>query len=120
MAEAMQLVDAIPNTVQFSPRPEYQAPNAQRRLVKYALDGAVHIIKPQKKQLYNIPLNAVSAADYAMFLSWWQGITLLVFTPDLINASGTTHNVHIVNTENPFTVMTNTLYYEGTLHLREN
>ena len=119
MAASMKLLDAIPNTIEFSPRPGYQAPEAQRRLVKYALDGAVHIIKPQKKQLYNIPLNAVSAADYAMFLSWWQGIILLVFTPDLVNAPGTTYNVHIVNTDNPFTLMANPSYYEGTLSLRE-
>jgi len=115
----MKLLDAIPNTIEFSPRPDYVAPEAQRRLVKYAIDGAVHIIKPQKKQLYSIPLNAVSAADYAQYLAWWQGLILLVFTPDLINAPGTTYNVKIINTENPFTLMANPSYYEGTLHLRE-
>jgi len=119
MADVMKLVDGSSNEVEFSPRPDYKAPQALRMLKKVAIDGTVHLIQPQQKKKWTIPLNAVNATDYAQFLSWWQDMEALTFYPDLTNTPTTTYAVKITNNRNPFRLMANPSYYEGTLILRE-
>lgn len=109
-----------PTTIEFSPIPEYTAPDDQKRLLKYAIDGALHIIKPYKKHLYNIPLNNVSSADAAQIITWWESLTVLSFYPDLTNDPTTYYSVNITNTEAPLSLMFPfSDIYEGTLQIRE-
>lgn len=116
----MQLKDNITATVQFSPVPEYQAPDDQKRLVKYAIDGTVHIIKPYKKHLYFIPLNNVSSADATQIITWWQSLSALLFYPDLTNTPDTYYTANIVNTQAPLNNMFPfETIYEGILEIRE-
>lgn len=116
----MRLTDNLAATIDFSPIPEYQAPDDQKRLVKYAIDGTVHIIKPYKKHLYSIPLNNVSSADATQIITWWQSLSALLFYPDLTNTPDTYYTVNIINTQSPL----NNMYpfetiYEGVLEIRE-
>lgn len=116
----MKLVSGVPVTVQFSPIPEYQAPDDQNRLVKYAIDGTVHIIKPYKKHRYSIPLNNVSSTDATQIITWWQSLTALSFYPDLTNTPDTYYTVNIVNRQAPLNNMFPfETIYEGILELRE-
>ena len=124
----MKLVDTVFNleweldTIEFSPLADggYQAPDEQARMVKKMIDGSIRIIKPYKKHLYSIPLNAVSLADYAIFLDWWQVMQELDFYPDLTNAPATYYAVQIVNTTAPLTMMEGRIdLYEGVLQIRE-
>mgnify|MGYP001202509931 CR=1 FL=1 len=122
MADVMKLKDIADTEVEFSPLIDggYSAPEERNRLIKRMIDGSVRIIQPYKKHLYSIPLNNISAADYAQFLEWWQDLDSLSFYPDLINDGATVYAVKIVNTASPFNLM-NGLgdKYEGVLSLRE-
>jgi len=123
----MKLVDTVFDlewnyaTIEFSPLLDgFQVPDDQARLVKKMIDGSIRIIKPYKKHLYTIRLNAVSSADYTQFLSWWEQMQELNFYPDTVNDAATYYSVQIVNTQDPFTLMEGKLdTYEGTLSLRE-
>ncbi len=116
----MKLVDTIPTTKEFSPIPEYTAPDNQKRLLKYAIDGTLHIIKPYKKHLYSIPLNNISSADATQIISWWESLTVLSFYPDLTNTPDTYYSVNITNTEVPLSLMFPfSNIYEGALQIRE-
>jgi len=116
----MKLVDTIPTTIEFSPIPEYTAPEDQKRLLKYTIDGTLHIIKPYKKHLYNIPLNNISSADASQIVTWWESLTVLSFYPDLTNTPDTYYAVNITNTEAPLSLMFPFPdIYEGALQIRE-
>jgi hypothetical protein len=128
MANVMKLVDTVfdleweLDSIEFSPLVDggYSAPDEQARMVKKMLDGSIRIIKPYKKHLYSIPLNAVSATDYALFLEWWQLMQELDFYPDLINDGATSYAIKIVNTTAPLSLMEGREdLYEGTLNIRE-
>jgi hypothetical protein len=122
MANVMKLVDIADTEVEFSPLIDgrYQAPDEQARMVKKMIDGSIRIIKPYKKHLYSIPLNAISSADNTQLLTWWQDLEALDFYPDLINDGATYYSVKIVNTTAPFTLMEGREdLYEGTLNIRE-
>jgi len=120
MADVMKLIDGDTNEVEFSPLVVgYKAPQAIRMLKKTAIDSTIHLIQPQSKKKWTIPLNKIDSTDYALLYAMWDANLPLTFYPDLINAPATTYTVKILNVPNPFRLMANPSYYEGTLYLRE-
>lgn len=116
----MKLVDSLSVEVSFSPRPDYQSPDDQNRMVKYAIDGTPHIIKPYKKKRYSIPLNNVNLTNASQIITWWEDLEQLTFYPDLENTPATTYTVMITQSQSPLSLMfPKTDIYEGTLEVRE-
>ena len=117
----MKLVDSILTEIEFSPlRDGYESPDESNRMIKVAIDGTVHIIKPYKKGYYRIPLNTVDPSDAAQLITWWEDLEELSFYPDLINDAGTYITALIINTESPLhKQFQNPNYYEGTLEIKE-
>ena len=118
MADKMRLTDGV-NTVDFSPRPGYDAPEDRRRSVHKALDGTLYIYEWSNKQSYNIPVSNIDSTDTGYIESWWQDTDELTFTPDL-GSPGTTYTIQIVNSTSPLQKMfPHWDIYEGELILRE-
>lgn len=105
----------------FSPREGYAIPQHREREQYPSINGDLNISEIYEQSLYEIPLNAVSKANYDNVYSWWDNMRKLVFMPDT-SVPGTTITVRIINTENPLKMTFGTTwagYYEGTLILRE-
>ncbi len=85
-----------------------------------ALDGTHHVYEWSSKKRYTIPVNAISSADYALVLSWWQNIRSITYYPDYDAAPGTSITARVINETNPLAPMEGKWdTYAGVIVVRE-
>ena len=123
MPDVMRLV-AGGNTVTFSPilNPDYQQPDDIDRVIWDAEDGTRYWSDYGTIEDHRLSLNALSTTDSTQLNTWWQGRTLLTFTPDLTGAPSTTIFVRIMNERRPFQMRFGTGWdnkFEGRVDLHE-
>jgi hypothetical protein len=117
MAETMRLTEGG-NTVDLSPLPGYQRPEYRNRAMNTAIDGSMYIYEWGNKDRFHVSVNNIDSTDFGYILAWWQNGTTITFYPDMINDSGTSVSVKIINDERPLNMMFSSGWatnYEGQL-----
>jgi len=105
----------------FSPCEGYAIPQHREREQYNSINGDLNISEVYEQSLYEIPLIAISKADYDNIYTWWDSMLKLTFMPDT-SVPGTTITVRIINLDNPLRMMHGMAwagFYEGTLQLHE-
>ena len=123
MPERMRLT-VSGTTIDFSPllTPEYDRPDDRDRRFFQADDAGRWYSDYGRKQDHVIALNNVQKTRADQLNTWWQGRTLLTFTPDLVGTPGTTIFVRILNEQRPIQMSFQRGWqaqYKGTLELHE-
>ena len=110
-----------PTTVLLSPREGYDIPEKRDRKKIRTLDGTLYIYEYSNKEVFELDVSNVSAADAAYIITWWQDMTTIRFDA-LVDAGANDYvNVKIINDERPLRYMWpswNNLF-EGTLLIGE-
>lgn len=121
MAYAMKLTDDT-DDFEFDPSIGFITPRILDVSRHRGSAGKGYIYKWWEKRRWEIPLEKIAKSDFDQIDTWWSGITELTFTPDQINASGTTYTVIIRNDMSPLSEMEGpqfAIYYTGILILEE-
>ncbi len=122
MAKAMKLTDGS-NTLEWDPAGGFIAPRILDISRSRAAAGKSYTYKWWIKRRWEIPMEFVSKSDFEQVDTWWLTPTSLTFTPDQINASGTTYTVLIRNDISPLSEMQGAEFavlYGGILILEES
>jgi hypothetical protein len=96
MAGYMKLDDGTSN-VSFSPQiaPGINRPDQRNKGVHQYDGGLRQYWDTGGGRRDTFTLKNVSKAKADLLNQWWQNLTILIFTPDLDGAPGTTHNVRL-------------------------
>ncbi len=105
----------------FSPMASgFDVPEERDRVLLESLDGTKSLDEVSVKMRWELPVNAVSSANFAKISQWWRYGSTLRFNPDTDHA--TVYNVRLVNDTCPLSMMPNmawNTYYQGVLIIEE-
>ena len=120
-ADVFKMTDSI-NTINFSPAQGYAKPDELGRIINRAEDGTLYMYKKYLKRRWEIPLSLLDKVSADQFNAWQTDMTLLSFSPDMVNAPTQAFIVRITNDSRPLATMSEftwEIVYEGNLVVQE-
>jgi hypothetical protein len=105
----------------FSPLSSgFDVPEERDRVLLESTDGTKSLDEVSVKMRWELPVNAVSSANFTKISQWWRYGSTLRFNPDTDHA--TIYNVRLINEQCPLSMMPNmawNTYYQGVLIIEE-
>ena len=119
---AIRVTDGA-TTIDFDPAEGYIEPKILDKTHHRAIDGTALAYKWWAKRRWEIPLDRIAKSDADQFNTWWEALTSLTLTPDMVNASTTTFTVLLRNDTAPVSAMQPKVFathYAGVLIFEES
>lgn len=121
MADTMRISYGGTN-VDFSPNLGFSKPDVLDIIHKRTKNGTLKTYKHFYKYRWEISVSWWQSTNTNLINLWWSSAYDCTFVPDLINASGTSYTVRIVNSNRPLLEFSGPnweTYYQGTIILEQ-